>query len=624
MLEVSIIGAGPAGLTAAYELSKLGLKSTVIEADHQVGGLSRTVNYRGYRFDIGGHRFFSKVPLINELWQEILGEDFLVRPRLSRIHYDGHFFDYPLKAFNALAGLGPVEAFLVGLSYTKAKLFPSEEETTFEQWVSNRFGHRLYRIFFKTYTEKVWGIPCTEISADWAAQRIKNLSLSEAIRNALFGSGRTKNGQIITTLIDNFYYPRLGPGMMWERCKELLAARGHETIHETRVEKIRHRHGRVECIYGKTFSGELVEFGGDHFLSTMPLRELIQALDPAPPEEVLQAAKNLRYRDYLTVVLIVRRETVFPDNWIYIHTPGVKMGRIQNYKNWSPEMVPDPTRTSLGLEYFLWDKDEEWNWSNDRLIELGIRECAQIGLIDPTEIEDGTVVRMKKAYPVYDQKYYENLAILRQYLETFSNLQTIGRNGLHRYNNQDHSMLTGIYAARNIVGEKYDVWSVNTEMEYHEESRVEKTETSKKKVFSKVGDTTLGDRQVPTRIVPATTASHISPDEIIEAVFAKLDPLALGTAVGIVSGLSLFLATIILLLKGGFVVGPNLSLLRHYFLGFRVTWSGAFIGLVEAGIGGFILGYLIAWLRNWGMRAYAFLLKKRAEAEAQRRLLDDV
>lgn len=287
-------------------------------------------------------------------------------------------------------------------------------------------------------------------------------------------------------------------------------------------------------------------------------------------------------------------------------------------------MVPDPTRTSLGLEYFLWDKDEEWNWSNDRLIELGIRECAQIGLIDPTEIEDGTVVRMKKAYPVYDQKYYENLAILRQYLETFSNLQTIGRNGLHRYNNQDHSMLTGIYAARNIVGEKYDVWSVNTEMEYHEESRVEKTETSKKKVFSKVGDTTLGDRQVPTRIVPATTASHISPDEIIEAVFAKLDPLALGTAVGIVSGLSLFLATIILLLKGGFVVGPNLSLLRHYFLGFRVTWSGAFIGLVEAGIGGFILGYLIAWLRNWGMRAYAFLLKKRAEAEAQRRLLDDV
>ncbi|HWP48945.1 MAG TPA: FAD-dependent oxidoreductase [Candidatus Limnocylindrales bacterium] len=624
MSEVSIIGAGPAGLTAAYELSKLGLKSTVIEADHQVGGLSRTVTYRGYRFDIGGHRFFSKVPLINELWQEILGEDFLVRPRLSRIHYNGHFFDYPLKAFNALAGLGPVEAFLVGLSYTKAKLFPSEEETTFEQWVSNRFGHRLYRIFFKTYTEKVWGIPCTEISADWAAQRIKNLSLSEAIRNALFGSGRTKNGQIITTLIDNFYYPRLGPGMMWERCRELLAARGHETIQETRVEKIRHRHGRVECIYGKTFSGKLLEFGGDHFLSTMPLRELMQALDPAPPEEVLQAAKNLRYRDYLTVVLIVRRESVFPDNWIYIHTPGVKMGRIQNYKNWSPDMVPDPTRTSLGLEYFLWDKDEEWNWSDDRLIELGIRECAQIGLIDPTEVEDGTVVRMKKAYPVYDQKYHENLAILRQYLETFSNLQTIGRNGLHRYNNQDHSMLTGIYAARNIVGEKYDVWSVNTEMEYHEESRVEKAEISKKKVFSKVGDTTLGDRQVPTRIVPATTTPPISPDEIIEAVFAKLDPLALGTAVGIVSGLSLFLATIILLLKGGSVIGPNLSLLRHYFPGFRVTWSGAFVGLVEAGVGGFTLGYLIAWLRNWGMRAYAFLLKKRAEAEAQRRLLDDV
>jgi protoporphyrinogen oxidase len=624
MSDVSIIGAGPAGLTAAYELSKLGLKSTVIEADHQVGGLSRTVNYRGYRFDIGGHRFFSKVPLINELWKEILGEDFLVRPRLSRIHYDGHFFDYPLKAFNALAGLGPVEAFLVGLSYTKAKLFPSEEETTFEQWVANRFGHRLYRIFFKTYTEKVWGIPCTEISADWAAQRIKNLSLSEAIRNALFGSGRTKNGQIITTLIDNFYYPRLGPGMMWERCKELLAARGHETIQGIRIEKIHHRHGHVECIQGKTSSGELIEFEGDHFLSTMPLRELIHALDPLPPDEVLQAANNLRYRDYLTVVLIVRRESVFPDNWIYIHTPGVKMGRIQNYKNWSPEMVPDLSRTSLGLEYFLWDKDQEWNWSDDRLIELGIRECTQIGLIEPGEVEDGTVVRMKQAYPVYDQKYHENLSILRQYLKTFSNLQTIGRNGLHRYNNQDHSMLTGIYAARNIIGEKYDVWSVNTEMEYHEESRVEKEAVSEKKVFSKATGTVRGDRLVPTQIVPATADSHISPDELIEVVFAKLDPLALGTAVGVVFGLGLFLATVILLLKGGPVIGPNLSLLRHYFLGFRVTWSGAFIGLIEAGIAGFMLGYLVAWLRNWGMRAYAFLLKKRAEADAQRRLLDDV
>jgi protoporphyrinogen oxidase len=612
MPEALVIGAGPAGLTAAYELSKIGVPSTVLEADHQVGGLSRTVNYRGYRFDIGGHRFFSKVSLINNLWKEILGEEFLVRSRLSRIHYDGHFFDYPLKAGNAITGLGPLEAFLVGLSYTKAKLFPNREETNFEQWVSNRFGHRLYEIFFKTYTEKVWGIPCTEISADWATQRIKNLSLSEAIRNALFGSGKTKNGQVITTLIDQFHYPRFGPGMMWERCKYLLTRNGCKTIEGVKVEKIRHRQGRVECIYGRTSSGEQVEFAGDHFISTMPLRELIQALDPAPSDEVLRAGNNLRYRDYLTVVLIVRRETIFPDNWIYIHTPGVKMGRIQNYKNWSPDMVPNPSRTSLGLEYFLWDKDKEWNWSQERLIELGIRECAEIGLIDPSEVEDGTVVRMQKAYPVYDQHYQNSLAIIRRYLESISNLQTIGRNGLHRYNNQDHSMLTGIYAARNIVGEKYDVWSVNTEMEYHEEVRT--------------SPSTAEDRLIPTRVFP----EKIDPDdlrkgrpvdrveEVIETVFAKLDPLALGSAVGLVFGLGLFLATSILLLKGGFVVGPNLALLSQFFPGFTVTWKGAFVGFVQAGLGGFLLGCLAAWLRNWAIAAYAHLLKQHVKVGVKR------
>jgi len=468
MSRVLITGAGPAGLTAAYELSKLGLRPTVLEADNQVGGLSRTVNYRGYRFDIGGHRFFSKVPLINELWQEILSEDFLLRPRLSRIYYRERFFDYPLKAANALAGLGPVEAFLIGLSYTKARLFPHAEETNFEQWVANRFGERLYQIFFKTYTEKVWGIPCNEISADWAAQRIKNLSLREALRNALVGSGRAADGQIITTLIEQFNYPRFGPGMMWERCKDLLASRGHETVEGVRVERVRHSRGRVECVYGRKASGEPEEFGAEHFISTMPLRELIHALDPPPPEEVIAAANRLRYRDYLTVVLIVKREAVFPDNWIYIHSPEVKMGRIQNYKNWSPEMTPDPSRTSLGLEYFLWEKDEEWEWSHERLIELGVKECARIGLVEPGEVEDGTIVRMKKAYPVYDQNYHESLEIIRNYLESFSNLQTVGRNGLHRYNNQDHSMLTAIYAARNIAGERNDVWSVNTEMEYHE------------------------------------------------------------------------------------------------------------------------------------------------------------
>jgi hypothetical protein len=454
-------------------------------------------------------------------------------------------------------------------------------------------------------------MPCTEISADWAAQRIKNLSLSEALRNALLGAGRGRDGQVITTLIDAFHYPRLGPGMMWERCEELLAARGSATLRGVQVDRIRHCAGRVEGVYGRTATGERVEYPGEHFISTMPLRELIHALEPAPPVEVLRAAQSLRYRDYLTVVLIMKREAVFPDNWIYIHSPGVKMGRIQNYKNWSPEMVPDPSWTSLGLEYFLWDRDEEWAWSLERLIELGVRECAQIGLIDPTEVVDGTVVRMPKAYPVYDQGYLENVALLRRYLDTLPNLQTVGRNGLHRYNNQDHSMLTGIYAARNIVGERYDVWAVNTEMEYHEEGK-----------FSDAA----GDRQAPMRTEADTTGAGgaVLPDKLIERTFAKLDPVACGAAVGVVSGLGLFFMTVWLLLRGGPVVGPRLALLSHYLWGFEVSWTGAGIGLLEAGVGGFIVGCLGAWLRNGGMAAYAALVWRRAEAEARRDLLEKI
>lgn len=605
MSRVLITGAGPAGLTAAYELSKLGLEPTVLEADNLVGGISRTVDYKGYRFDIGGHRFFSKVPLINELWDEILREDFLVRPRLSRIYYRQKFFDYPLKAANALAGLGPVEAFMIGLSYAKSQFFPQGDETNFEQWVINRFGERLYRIFFKTYTEKVWGIPCHEISADWAAQRIKNLSFREAIRSALLGATRTEDGQVITTLIDQFNYPRLGPGMMWEHCRDLLAARGHDTVSGVRVERLRHKHGRVESAYGRTSSGEMVEFGADHFISTMPLRELIHSLDPLPPDAILAAANMLRYRDYLTVVLIAKREAVFPDNWIYIHEPDVKMGRIQNYKNWSPEMVPDASRSSLGLEYFLWEKDEEWDWSHERLIELGIKECTQIGLIEPDEIEDGTVVRMKKAYPVYDQGYQENLDTIRHYLETLSNLQTVGRNGLHRYNNQDHSMLTAVYAARNIVGENNDVWSVNTEMEYHEEAKT---------------PAGTGDRMVPQKVtVPVSDA-----DELIVETFARLDPLALGVSLGSVTGLLLFLATVILLLKGGPVIGPRLGLLGNFFFGYQVTWAGAFLVMVQGAIGGLILGYLIAVCRNWIIDSYGYIIRRTAEAKASRDMLDKV
>jgi protoporphyrinogen oxidase len=605
---VVVIGAGPAGLTTAYELGKNGVSSLILEAGKQVGGISQTVNYRDFRFDIGGHRFFSKVPMVNDLWHEILGDNFLLRPRISRIYYNNCFFDYPLKATNALAGLGPVEALLVCFSYAKTKIFPNTKEENFEHWVINRFGARLYQIFFKTYTEKVWGIPCSEISADWAAQRIKNLSLKEAVLNALLGA---RDGKIVTSLIEEFHYPRFGPGMMWERCEELVEGLGSQTLKGIKVERIHHRHGRVESVSGRTSSGERINFEGSHFVSTMPLRELIGAMDPQPPEKVVQAAQGLRYRDYLTVVLVVNREDVFPDNWIYIHSPEVRMGRMQNYKNWSPYMVPDPSRTSLGLEYFLWDKDEEWTWSNDRLIDFGTRECAQIGLINPEDVEDGTVVRMEKAYPVYDHQYQDNVQTVRQFLETFSNFQTIGRNGLHRYNNQDHSMVTGVYAAGNIMGETNDVWAVNTEKEYHEEGRGAQSKA--------------GDRMVPTRVqVNVENALSGDEEEIIEFVFARLDPVALGVAVGTVMGLVIFMATLVLVLKGGSVVGPGLALLGNYLIGFEVTWSGSLVGLVEGGLGGFAIGYVSASLRNWGMTTYAHYMRWRGEVIRRRNLLDKV
>ena len=417
------------------------------------------------------------------------------------------------------------------------------------------------------------------------------------------------DGTAITSLIEQFHYPRFGPGMMWEQCEASLAKQGTVTLRGMKVERIHHRQGQVECVTARTETGEQVDYDGAHFISTMPLRELIHALDPLPPDVVLRAAQGLRYRDYLTVVLVVNRESLFPDNWIYIHSPDVKMGRIQNYKNWSPHMVPDASKTSLGLEYFLWDKDEEWTWSDDRLIHLGTQECAKLGLIDPREVEDGTVVRMEKAYPVYDQSYQEHVNTVRRYLETFSNFQTIGRNGLHRYNNQDHSMLTGVYAARNVTGERYDVWSVNTEKAYLENGRS--------------ATLSQGDRLVPAPVtVPVLETIGELDDDAIEAAFARVDPLALGAAVGLVSGIGLLLATAILLVKGGAQVGLTLSLLGIYLPAFEVTWTGAAIGCLEAGLVGFWSGYFGAWLRNRGLETYARFVRWRSEREDRRLLLD--
>jgi protoporphyrinogen oxidase len=602
-VEAIIIGAGPAGLTTAYELSQLGVQSTILEADTVVGGISRTVNHRGYRFDIGGHRFFSKVPFINELWQDMLGEQLLLRPRLSRIHYDGHFFAYPLKAVNALRGLGIGETALVGLSYAKAKVAPSLPETTFEQWVSNRFGWRLHKIFFKTYTEKVWGMPCSQISAEWATQRIRNLSLKEVLRNAFHADGRSKDGQIITTLIEQFHYPRFGPGMMWERFESSLRDRGVETIFDRRVDKIWHHQGRVECIGVRCGTGSMMELPADQFVSSMPLRSAIESLDPPPPDEVLQAAAGLRYRDFITVILIVGRERVFPDNWIYIHSPEIKMGRIQNYKNWSPDMVPDPSKTSLGLEYFVSEHDDMWSWSDDRLIQLGIEECVRLGFIEPDEVQDGTVVRMKKAYPVYDQARTGNVAVVRDYLDGLENLQVVGRNGQHRYNNMDHSMLTGLYAARNVVGEQHDVWAVNVDSDYHEEL----VPYRKRAVFA-------GAATEPRE-------EQLDLADVLRAALARLDPVALGAAAGIICGLGLFLATAILLLKGGDPIGPRLALLGHYLIGYRVTWTGALVGLIEATIVGYVIGYVCAWLHNVFISSYIFFVRHVAEAKARRDIL---
>ncbi|MFG0317511.1 MAG: NAD(P)/FAD-dependent oxidoreductase [Planctomycetota bacterium JB042] len=465
--EVVVIGAGPAGLTAAYELSKEGIGTTIVEKDpSEVGGIARTVNYKGYRFDIGGHRFFTKIPEVNRIWQEILADEFITRPRLSRIFYRGKFFSYPLKPFEALANIGIVDSAHVGMSYLWAKLFPSKEEVNFEQWVSNRFGYKLYSMFFKTYTEKVWGMPCTELGADWAAQRIQNLSLFTAVKNAFFGK---KGDTSVKTLIDQFEYPRLGPGQMWERCRDIVRERGHVLHFGRDIRAVHHANGEVTGVTTVDAEGRTERIPCNRVVSSMPLSQLARVLDPPPPAEVLAAADALKYRDFLTISLVVDQEELFPDNWIYIHSPDVQMGRIQNFKNWSPDMVPDASKTCLGLEYFVFEGNELWNSPDDRLVELGASEVDKLKLASKGDVEDGTVVRMPKAYPVYDSKFQAAVRTLRSWFtEALPDVQPVGRNGQHRYNNQDHSMLTSVLAVRNILGERHDVWNVNEDEEYHE------------------------------------------------------------------------------------------------------------------------------------------------------------
>ena len=471
--KIVIIGAGPAGLTAAYVLNKRGVQSTVLESDTVVGGISRTATADGWRFDIGGHRFFTKVQPVEDLWFEILGpDDFLRRPRLSRIYYRGKFYDYPISPTNALRNLGPIEALRCVGSYLWARAHPPKDKSTLEGFVVSRFGWRLYGHFFKTQSEKVWGVPCTEIQADWGAQRIKNLSLFragwEAIKPKRVRAKAAKSKQV-TSLIEEFNYPKYGPGMMWERCADLVTAQGTKITFDATVTKVEHRDGNAVAVTAAT-GGAPSRHECTDVISSMPIGALLRSMDPPPPEDVIAAADALRYRDFITVALVVPESAGFPDNWIYINDKSVEVGRIQNFGQWSPYLVKDG-RTCLGLEFFVWEGDHMWTKDDADLIEQGKRELHEIGLLDdPSVVEDGFVVRMPKAYPMYDAAYKDNVERLAQWIaEHTPNVHPVGRNGMHRYNNQDHSMLTAMLSVENIFGAHHDVWNVNVEEEYHEE-----------------------------------------------------------------------------------------------------------------------------------------------------------
>jgi len=473
--ETLIIGAGPAGLTAGYLLSKEGRAVTLIERDPTyVGGISRTVNYKGFLFDIGGHRFFSKAKPVVDLWREILPDDFVQRPRLSRIYYGGRFYSYPLKAFEALRNLGLIQSAACVLSYLFARARPVENPKNFHEWVRNQFGERLFSIFFKTYTEKVWGMSCDEISADWAAQRIKGLDLGAAIRNALkqsLGLNR-RGGPVIKTLIESFDYPRKGPGMMWEAAAaKIRAAGGAIRMGRTLDTMAWDEAAGLWTVTLTLADGSRETITARNVISSAPIRELAAALKPAPIS--LLHARELRYRDFLTVALVIRAETdLFPDNWIYIHDPSVKVGRVQNFRSWSPEMVPEAGYACLGLEYFCFEGDGLWTSRDENLVALATREIVKIGLVVAEDVVDACVVRQPKAYPVYDEDYRANVRMVQLDLEgSYPTLHLVGRNGMHKYNNQDHAMMTAMLAVRNILAGKrvHDVWSVNEDADYAEE-----------------------------------------------------------------------------------------------------------------------------------------------------------
>jgi protoporphyrinogen oxidase len=515
-----IIGAGPAGLTAAYELLKrTNIKPIVLERSEYMGGIARTVEYKGNRIDIGGHRFFSKSDRVMSWWlqflplqtaqaaQDMIGYQrqtrsievkemqdpdavdlvMLVRQRKSRIYFLRRFFDYPISlSKDTIEKLGLARTFRIGMSYMRAVVWPIRREQNLEQFFINRFGKELYHTFFQAYTEKVWGIPCDKISAEWGAQRVKGLSITKAAAHHLrkmFGKRQDlaqKDSE--TSLIEQFLYPKLGPGQLWEEVARQVKEMGGEIVTGYLVNRIEHSDGRVTAVEARNVnSGALRKFEGGYFFSTMPVKDLLQAMDPAPPGNVREVGDHLVYRDFLTVGLLcdglkVRDDhaqagTLIKDNWIYIQEPDVKLGRLQIFNNWSPYMVSDKSKVWVGLEYFCFEGDELWSMPDKELVQFGAEELAKIEIIDQAQVVDGTVLRMDKTYPAYFGSY-DRFPEIRTYVDGFDNLFLVGRNGMHKYNNQDHSMLSAMVAVDNIANgstNKENVWAVNTEQEYHEE-----------------------------------------------------------------------------------------------------------------------------------------------------------
>jgi protoporphyrinogen oxidase/putative flippase GtrA len=470
---IYVLGGGPAGLAAAYSLTKQGRSVVVIEQDSTVGGFAKSIEYQGFILDYGPHRFFTKLAPVLAFWDEVLGREQVTVNRLTRIYYGNKYFSYPLKAFEALFSLGFIESARIVLSYIQAQLFPSRSPQNFAEWVSGRFGKRLFEIFFEGYTQKLWGIPCTDISADWAAQRIKGLSLLKAVRNALLG-----NDGKVKSLIDQFQFPRLGSGQLYEMTADYLQSHGQSVLLNTQVVRIHHENAQATQVTLKNLQTgleETVDCGG--VISSIPLTHLVQQLTPEAPRPVVESAKSLKFRNTVLVYLIVESGKLFPDNWLYINEPSVKLGRVTNFANWSPDMLPNQHQTPLCCEYWC-DFDEDWQKSEDELLKQAERDLRKIKLLDDEKVSGGFILRLPRTYPIYAGEYKEALASIQGYVQEFDNLQVVGRYGAFKYNNQDHSLLMGIMAAENVTTPgKHDLWSVNSDSEYQEEAKPEEVTT---------------------------------------------------------------------------------------------------------------------------------------------------